>query len=553
MDSLFRGQWQILERVAQGAPQAEVLEAIVRLIESQSEGMLCSILLFDASRQTLHHGAAPSLPAEYIQVIDGSTIGPDAGSCGATAYTQQPVIVEDTSVHPNWAPWRELAERHHLRACWSTPIFSPERSLLGTFAMYYREPRRPTAVEQHWIATATHLTSIAITLAKQAELQEQLRQAQRMEAVGKLAGGVAHDFNNLLSVMISYASMISDSLAPADPLRADVEEIRRAADRASELTRQLLAFGRQQVMQPRVLDLPRALAGLEKMLRRIVGEDIVFSLVPAVGLGKIQVDPGQLEQVVMNLVVNARDAMPQGGGLTITTANVRLDHDYAALHPGVTPGPYVKLSVTDTGQGMAAATRARVFEPFFTTKEQGKGTGLGLSTVWGIVTQSGGHVSVQSTAGQGTTFDVFFPSVSAELDDRPVESAAPTTVVGNETVLVVEDEEQVRTLVCSVLGRAGYTVLEAQNGGEGLLVCEKYPRTVHLLLTDVVMPRMNGRELAERLLLVRPDMKVLYVSGYAENIIVKNGVVDSAITLLQKPITPQILLRKVREVLDAGG
>ena len=551
MDSLFRGQWKILERVAQGAPHAEVLDSIVRLIESQSEGMLCSILLFDASRQTLRHGAAPSLPAEYVQLIDGSTIGPGAGSCGAAAYTQKPFIVEDTRVHPNWAPWRELAERHRLLSCWSTPIFSPEHALLGTFAMYYREPRRPSDVEQRWIATATHLTSIAITLAKQAELQEQLRQAQRLEAVGKLAGGVAHDFNNLLSVMISYSALISDSLAPTDPLRADVEEIQRAAARASELTQQLLAFGRQQAIQPRVLDVPRALAGLEKMLRRIVGEDIVLSLVPAVGLGKIQVDPGQLEQVVMNLVVNARDAMPHGGGLTITTANVRLDLDDAALHSGVKPGPYVKLSVTDTGQGMDAATRARVFEPFFTTKERGKGTGLGLSTVWGIATQNGGHVTVQSTAGQGTTFDVFFPSVGAEPEEGAVEASEPASVTGEETLLVVEDDEQVRTLVCSLLRRAGYTVLAAQDGFEALELSQDYPRSVQLLLTDVVMPRMNGRELAERLVRARPGVKVLYVSGYGESIIVQNGVVDSAIALLQKPITPQVLLRKVREVLDA--
>jgi signal transduction histidine kinase len=550
MDSLFRGQWKILERVAHGAPQAEVLDSIVRLIESQTEGMLCSILLFDASRQALRHGAAPSLPAEYVQLIDGSTIGPSAGSCGAAAYTQEPFIVEDTRVHPNWAPWRELAERHRLRSCWSTPIFSPERALLGTFAMYYREPRRPSELEQRWIATATHLTSIAITLAKQAELQEQLRQAQRLEAVGKLAGGVAHDFNNLLSVMISYSSLISDSLAPTDPLRADVEEIRRAAARASELTQQLLTFGRQQVIEPRVLDLPRALMGLEKMLRRIVGEDIVLSLVPAVGLDRIRVDPGQLEQVVMNLVVNARDAMPHGGGLTITTANVRLGLDDAALHSGVKPGPHVKLSVTDTGQGMDAATRARIFEPFFTTKERGKGTGLGLSTVWGIVTQNGGHITVQSTAGQGTTFDVFFPSVGAELYASEVKAPAPTSVTGEETVLVVEDDEQVRTLVCSLLRRAGYTVLAAKNGFEGLEVSQGYPRSVQLLLTDVVMPRMNGRELAERLLRVRPDMKVLYVSGYGESIIAQNGVIDSDIAVLKKPITPQVLLEKVRGVLD---
>ena len=417
MDSLFVGQWQILERVAQGAPLREVLDSIVRLIESQAPGMLCSILLFDASRQTLHHGAAPSLPVEYVRAIDGSAIGPEAGSCGAAAYFRQPVIIEDTSVHPNWKPWREIALRAELRACWSTPIFSPERALLGTFAMYYRQPRRPTEVEQLWIATATHLTSVAMTLAKQTELEEQLRQAQRMEAVGKLAAGVAHDFNNLLSVIISYSSLVGDSLTPADPLRADIDEIRRAASRASDLARQLLAFGRQQVLQPRVLDLNRALSVLEKMLRRVAGDEIVLSLLEAGSLGKIQVDPGQLEQVVMNLVVNARDAMPHGGSITLRTDNATLDEAYSALHPGVVAGQYVLFSVTDTGQGMDAVTRSRIFEPFYTTKEEGKGTGLGLSTVWGIVTQSGGHVTVQSAPGAGTTFRVYFPCVSLEADE----------------------------------------------------------------------------------------------------------------------------------------
>lgn len=551
MDPLFEGQWKILERVAQGAPLSEVLESIVRLIESVADGMLCSILLFDASRQTLRHGAAPSLPAGYMQAIDGASIGADAGSCGAAAYLQQPVIVEDTSTHPNWVPWRDLARIHRLQACWSTPIFSPEGALLGTFAMYYHEPRRPTEVEQRFIATATHLTSIAITLNKQAELQEQLRQAQRMEAVGKLAGGVAHDFNNLLSVIMSYSAMIGDSLTPADPMRADVEEIRRAAGRASELARQLLAFGRQQIMQPRVLDLNRALSAIEKMLRRLVGENVVLTLRPGANVGKIQVDPGQLEQVVMNLVLNARDAMPHGGSLTISTGNASLDEAYAARHTGIVAGQYALLSVGDTGQGMDAFTRARVFEPFFTTKDQGKGTGLGLSTVWGIVTQSGGHVAVHSVVGQGTTFNVYFPCVSFEAEEAPAEPSLPPTSTGNETVLVVEDEEQVRTLVSSVLRRAGYTVLEAQNGSEGLLVCEKYPLAVHLLLSDVIMPRMNGRELAERLRRARSGMKVLYMSGYSDKVMAPNGVIDPGISLLPKPITPQALLRKVREVLDA--
>jgi two-component system cell cycle sensor histidine kinase/response regulator CckA len=552
MDALFWGQWKILERVAQGAPLQEVLDSIVRLIEHEADGMLCSILLFDTGRQTLRHGAAPSLPTEYTDAVNGAAIGPEAGSCGAAAFTLQPVIVEDTSVHPNWAPWRDLAQRHRLRACWSTPIFSPEQALLGTFAMYYHEPRRPTPVEEKFIATATHLTGIAITLDRQSQLQEQLRQAQRLEAVGKLASGVAHDFNNLLSVIVGYAAMITESLSPSDGLRGDVEEISRAASRAGELTRQLLAFGRQQVLLPRVVDLNRTLPTLEKMLRRVAGDTVVFELALGKTLGRVQVDPGQLEQVVLNLVVNARDAMPRGGRLTLATADATLGEAYAVAHPGVPVGKFVRLSVSDTGDGMEPATRARVFEPFFTTKEQGKGTGLGLSTVWGIVTQSGGHVDVESAPGQGSTFNVYLPAVGADVDVVAADLPAPLGVGGSETILVVEDEEQVRTLLCSVLRRAGYTVLEAQNGSEGLLVSQRHPHAVQLLLTDVIMPRINGRELARRLQPERPDMQVLYCSGYPENLMVDNGVLDPGVAFLAKPVSPQQLLHKVREVLDAS-
>ena len=392
---------------------------------------------------------------------------------------------------------------------------------------------------------------IAENVTERHALEEQLRQSQKMEAIGRLAGGVAHDFNNLLTIIKGYTELMVSDLKPADPMRAELLEVQKAGDRAAALTRQLLAFSRRQVMAPKVLNLNHLVEDLNKMLRRLLGEDIELCLRLEERLGSVKADPGQMEQVLMNLAVNARDAMPKGGKLTIETGNLDLDQAYTREHVTVKPGAYVMFAVSDTGFGMAPETMSHIFEPFFTTKEQGKGTGLGLSTVYGIVKQSGGYIWPYSEVGIGTTFKIYLPRVDEVAERLLARPQLAPSLRGTETILLVEDEKGVRTLTRQVLERSGYTVLEAEHGDDATLLCERYSGTIHLLLSDVVLTRMSGREMVQRLGPMRPNMKILYMSGYTDEAIIQHGVLQPGTAFLQKPFTPESLLRKVREVLEA--
>jgi nitrogen-specific signal transduction histidine kinase len=383
------------------------------------------------------------------------------------------------------------------------------------------------------------------------ELEKQLLQAQKMEAVGRLAGGVAHDFNNMLGAIIGYTEMLMKRLNQTDPTYHYGEEIRKAADRAAILTRQLLAFSRKQVLQPQKLNINAVIGDLEKMLRRLIGEDIELFLNLDPNLSAVKADFGQMEQVILNLVVNARDAMPRGGQLAVSTANITLDEAHPQKPGDFCAGPYIVVSVSDNGMGMDVETLDHIFEPFFTTKELGNGTGLGLSTVYGIIKQSGGFIEVSSQVGAGTTFKIYLPALCESVDLLEINLSEAEPLWGSETILLVEDEEILRHLIKEALQLNGYRVLEAQNSREAIMLCERHTEPIHLMLTDVVMPQMNGRQLAQRLARLRPEMKVIYMSGYAEDVLFRQGVLDPSITFLQKPFRQYEMTAKVRQVLDS--
>jgi two-component system cell cycle sensor histidine kinase/response regulator CckA len=466
---------------------------------------------------------------------------------------------------PNGREWfrkayPDPAYRHQAIAAWIDDIksFEPGEKIPRIFTITCKDGTekiiRFITVQLEsgeWLESAEDITLLKRADEEKAALAEQLRQSQRMEAIGRLAGGVAHDFNNLLTVIRGYSQLTLLELKEGDKLWGNIEEIQKATKRATDLTRQLLAFSRRQIMDMKILDLNTLLQDLDKMLHRVIGEDIELVYRLPEDLGKVKIDPGQMEQVILNLAINARDAMPSGGKLVIETKNMELGEDYVWTHLGSAPGQYVTLSVTDTGIGMTPDVKARIFEPFFTTKEKGKGTGLGLSTVYGIVNQSGGNIWVYSEPGKGTTFKIYLPKMD-EFPKEIIETGEAVEILrGNETILAVEDEEEVRTLVVKILRKQGYTVIEASHGEEAMRLAEEHRGNgIHLLLTDVVMPGMSGRELAEMLKLRYPEIKVLYMSGYTDDAIVYHGVVEEGINYIQKPFTLDSLARKLREVLD---
>jgi len=531
---------------------AKIAEACGHLLDSDSVGIRIreedDLVLAGA-----YGDAREAMPTPRLKV--GESLS------GAVAATGEPLMVSDAVRDPRMTPaQREAYQRGGYKAFLGVPlILGPQ--VLGVLSI---RTRREQGFSLEDLALAMAFAAQAAIALENSRLyqqtqrayeelsqtQEQLTQARKMEAVGRLAGGIAHDFNNLLTVLIGRSQLLLRRLGAEDPVRADIELMEHTADRAADLTRQLLAFSRKQVLQPSVLDLNVVVANLAEMLRRLIGEDIalVTALDPA--LSHVKADPGQIEQIVMNLAANARDAMSKGGRLTLETNNAELDAAYARRHVEVRPGPYVMLAVSDTGLGMSPETLTHIFEPFFTTKGPGQGTGLGLATVYGIVKQSDGHIWVYSEPGRGTTFKIYLPRVEEAVDPSVARWRLPEPARGHETILLVEDELAVRDLARDVLRAYGYTVLEAQDGREALLISERYFGPIHLMLTDVVMPEMSGRELASQLAPLRPTMPVIYMSGYTDAAVVHHGVLDPGTTFLQKPFTPDALARKLRQVLD---
>ncbi len=493
------------------------------------------------------------------------------GPTGRAVREGRTVALEDTETDPQFAPWRDTARRYGFRSSAAAPIRVGD-AVFGTLNLYASEPGAFSGevlaivqaladdvgdglcrIEERRRVTEAETARRASERRAECELREseaRFIQAQKLEAVGRLAGGVAHDFNNLLTVILGYGQMVLDSLGPEHPVASRLGEMVRAAERASGLTRQLLAFSRRQVMQPRVLDVNQVVRNLEKMLVRLLGEDVRVESRLAPGLLTVRVDEGQFEQVLVNLAVNARDAMPDGGTLTISTREVEIGPDAPSRDEGVAPGRCVLVEVADTGIGMDATTQARLFEPFFTTKPCGQGTGLGLATVWGIVRQSGGHVDFTSEPGRGTSFRVHLPRVEADAEARDVSPLDPTRWRGTETVLVVEDQEGVRGVARSMLESAGYRVLDAGDAATARARLAAHPGPVDLLLADVVLPDESGPGLAERLATLRPGMRVLFVSGYLNDDVVRHGAPSASGRLLDKPFTRERLLRAVRQALD---
>ena len=504
----------------------------------------------DAWRTGLPAAAAEvASPALLIAGLDGRCINLNQGWKTITRSDGCPQTPE------GWMDFVHAEDRERLHDAWVRAVCSRGSFSLQVRLRWSSPPDWMELSGTPMAAGDGGIAGFAMMLQEAAapeRSEAELLHSRKMEAVGRLASGLAHDFANLLTMISGYSEIILGRLGAHDALRPEVDEIRKAAQRGSGLTSQLLAFSRWQAVEPKVLDLNTLVADMQKMLRRMIGEHIDIGLYPGPALGHVKADPGQLEQVIMNLAINARDAMPRGGRITIRTANADLDATHERVGLGLDAGPYVMLEIGDNGEGMDAETLGHLFEPFFTTKEKGKGTGLGLATVYGIVKQGRGDVAVRSERGKGTTFTIYLPRVEANHQPAAEQTAARPAVNGNETILLVEDEDGVRRLLSHVLAKRGYTVLEAANGPEACALHQQPGRSVHLLLTDVVMPGMNGRELADRLLQLQPDLKVIFMSGYTDEVLVGIGGHAGAM-FLQKPLRPEVLAASVRSMLDGAA
>ena len=557
LNACLRGIRRVNQLITREHDREPLIQKACELLVEERGFHTVVIGLTDAAggKVLAHAGAGRHLPAIRAMLERGEV--PD---CASQAMTGRQVVPRS---HPQWA-CRECpatTESDDARECLTASLEQGGRTF-GFMVACLAGGMGEDPEEQDLFCEAASDLAFALrgmeiererdhSAAALADTEAQLRQAQKLEAIGQLAGGIAHDFNNLLTVQMGYCDLLERGLRKEDPLAKNLAQIKGCAERAAALTRQLLAFSRKQVLQPEVLDLNAVVDNIEALLARLIGEDIDLMTSLAGGLGRVKADPGQIEQVIMNLAVNARDAMPQGGRLTLETAGVVLDEEYVRHHVGAAAGPHVMLAVADTGCGMDAATQRRLFEPFFTTKGAGKGTGLGLATVYGIVKQSGGNIWVYSEPGVGTTFKIYLPRVEAEPTPRP---ARETEVVPGEgqRVLMVEDDPALRELFAQMIETLGYRVTVAANGGEALLAVEEQGLRPHLLITDVVMPGMGGRVLAERLGRIQPGLKVLYTSGYTDDAIVHHGVLDPRTPFLQKPFTMADLAAKIRAVLRSA-
>ncbi len=550
---------KILEQMATGASLEELLVCIVGFVEQESPGALCSVLLANEEGTQLMHGAAPSLPAEYNRAVNGLRIREGMGSCGTAAFLKRRVIVEDLETHPYWKGFQPAFDAG-LKACWSEPVLSVDGELLGTFAVYYRSCRSPGDAELALIESAAHMASIAIGRVRSDEsrfrLEEQMRQMQKIEAIGQLAGGLAHDFNNLLTPIFVYADIARKSMAADDPNCKKLEGILSSAHKAADLTKKLLSFGRKQRLNMEVIELNEVIRALLDLMQRTIRANIEIRTNLTDFGAWIFADRGQVEQVLINFAVNAQDAIKGNGTIVIETGNVLLDDEFVRVNPGTKPGPHVLLSFTDNGCGMKEEVLQHIFEPFYTTKPVGEGTGLGLATVYGIIKQHNGCIKVKSRAGHGSSFLVYFPACAAEAgaEAPAVEIARKLESKDNRaTILVVDDNEAIREMALELLQASGYRVLLAETPARAQQIAGQPGMAIDLLVTDVVMPEMSGPELYERLAAGIPDLPVLYISGYTFDVEVHNPQQHDRVSFIPKPFTSEQFLAGIENaVTDAA-